>query len=332
MCSTSYLKKTEYWFALGAELLVLCFGYAVCTGGSGITVQQAFSSLLGQGGETAKLIVFSVRLPRAAAACVSGSALAASGYLLQSALGNTLSSPGILGVNHGAGLLVFLAGLLFPFSFLGKAAAALLGAFLATALVFLISKKAGVSRSTLILAGIAVSAVFSAFINMLVFLRPQAVSDKTAFQLGSLSGVNSRQLVVAAPLAAAGLLGAFLLSRGLELFALGDETAQGLGLNTKRHRLLTVGCACVLAAAAVSLCGLVSFVGLIVPNMIRLVCKKARMSIGLCAVWGAFFLLFCDFLSRLILYPFELPVGIVLSLLGAPFFIWLLMRRRRGRV
>ena len=329
MYSTSCSKQTDYLFALGTGLLLLCFACAVCTGGSGITIQQALHSLIGQDEGNAGLIVRSVRLPRAVAAAVSGSALAVSGLLLQTALGNPLSSPSILGVNSGAGLLVLLSSVLFPFSVCGKAIAALLGALLATAAVLLIAQKAGASRSTLILAGVAVSAVFSALTNLLVFLFPEAVNDKTAFQLGSFAGVNSRQLLFAAVLIVCGIIGAYLLSGGLELFALGDETAQSLGLNVKRHRLLAVLCACVLAGAAVSLCGLVSFVGLIVPNMIRLVCKDVKVSVRLCCVWGAFFLLFCDYLSRILFYPFEIPVGILLSLLGAPFFIWLLMRRRR---
>ncbi|MBR1810910.1 MAG: iron ABC transporter permease [Clostridia bacterium] len=330
MPATSSTAKINKFLLLGIAALLLFLILSVSVGGSGVTATQAIKVLFGApDAQNVKLIVFSVRLPRALGAVFCGSALAVSGLLLQAALDNSLASPGIMGVNHGAGLLALVASAILPFSFAGRTLFAFVGAILAALGVFLISKKAGVSRTSLILSGVAVSGMLTAMINLLIFLKPALVTDRVAFSLGSLSSVTFSQLVIVCPVVIAGILCAFLLAGGVDLFALGDETAQGLGLHTARHRIFTVLCASVLAAAAVSVCGLISFVGLIVPNMVRMVSKHTKSALLLCSVWGGGFLLFCDFASRLLVYPYEMPVGILLSLFGGPFFIYMLMKRRR---
>ena len=130
----------------------------------------------------------------------------------------------------------------------------------------------------------------------------------------------------------AGLGAALLLAPGLDLLALGDETAIGLGLDVRRHRVVAIVCAATLAAAAVSVCGMLGFVGLMVPNLVRMAVRCGlRWGLPLCAIWGAVLLVTCDLLARVLFFPYELPAGLLLSLLGAPFFIMLLMRRRRPR-
>ena len=316
---------------LGGLFLIICFLASVFAANSAVSTDALVDALLGNEADaSAALILYQVRIPRALAAVFCGSGLAVSGLLLQSGLGNALAAPGVMGVNAGAGLFVLLAGILFPLSAAGREGMAFAGALIATLIVYLISRKAGLSRSTLILSGVAVSSLMTAGINAIITIRPEAVADKVAFNLGGLQNVSVRQLIFAVPVIILGLIVALLLSGGIDLFALGDETAHGLGLNVRLYRFLTIICAAVLAAAAVSVCGLLGFVGLIIPNLIRMrVPGSCRYQIIMCTLWGSGFLLLCDTLSRLLFFPYELPAGLLLSFLGAPFFIYMLTRRKR---
>ena len=151
-----------------------------------------------------------------------------------------------------------------------------------------------------------------------------------SFTLGGLSGVTYQSLALCVPALLVALVAGAYLGRGIDLLALGDEAAHGLGLDVRACRLGTIACAALLAASAVSICGLLSFVGLIVPNLVRMWARPTtRQGLALCALWGAALLVVCDLVARTIAFPYELPVGLVLALLGAPFFIALLMRRGR---
>lgn len=283
-----------------------------------------------EGFNSAKTILLKLRLPRAAATVICGSALSVSGLMLQNALNNTLASPGIIGVNTGAGFFVLLFSIFFPFAFWARSLGALGGAILAVLAVYLISIKAGVSKTTLILAGVAVSSLMTAGIDILITLHPEIVSDKVSFNLGGFANLNLTALKIAFPVILAGITAAFLISDGVDLFALGDESAFGLGLNVKAYRLLCILISGLLAGAAVSVCGLLGFLGLIVPNLIRLCsCNSTKKNLLLCILFGSDFLLFCDLLSRVIFFPYELPVGLFLSILGAPFFIFLLINKKK---
>lgn len=317
--------------AAGGLVLVICFAMSVFAGNSAVSSGELLDALTGKGtNPSAALILFQVRIPRALAAVFCGAGLAAAGLLLQSGLGNALAAPGVMGVNAGAGLFVLLAGLIFPMSAAAREGMAFAGALISTMIVYLISKMAGLSRSTLILSGVAVSSLMTAGINAIITIRPEAVADKVAFNLGGLQNVSVSQLIFSVPVILMGLAGGLLLSGGIDLFALGDETAHGLGLNVRRCRFLTIVCAAVLAAAAVSVCGLLGFVGLIIPNLIRMISPgSCRYQIAMCTLWGSAFLLLCDTLSRLLFFPYELPAGLLLSFLGAPFFIYMLTRRKR---
>lgn len=309
----------------GAAVLLAAFLLSVLIGNSAVSTSD-----LVHGTGAGAVILRQVRLPRAFAAILCGTALSVSGLLLQTALNNVLCSPGVLGINSGAGLFVLLAGLFFPYQTFVRQGFAFVGALLAAAFVYLISRKAGTARTTLILAGVAVSSLFSAGINTVITVRPEAVADKTAFSLGGLSGVSTSHLITATPVITAGILIAFLLSNGLDLLSLGDDTAGGLGLNVRRCRLFALFAAMVLSAAAVSICGLLGFVGLLVPNLLRMSgSRKTSVTVTACILWGSSFLLLCDTASRYLFFPYELPVGLLLSFLGTPFFVYVLIKRRR---
>ena len=319
--------------AAGLPVLAACILASLLTGNGAVTSGELLEVLAGGGTKAAQLILFQIRVPRTAACLLCGSALSVAGLLLQEALSNPLASPGIMGINAGAGLFVLLSGILLPYAYSVRNAAALAGALFSALLVFLIARKAGMSKSVMILSGVAVSSMMTAASNAVITLRPESVSDKVGFSIGSLAGVDLQSLPLSFGLILVGLAGAFLLGPGIELFAVGDEAAQGLGLDVERHRRLTVGCAVLLSAAAVCLCGLLGFVGLIVPNMLRFSDRFSlrKKTLG-CIVWGSILLLVCDTLMRTLFYPYELPAGLLLSLIGTPFFIWLLMRRgMRGK-
>ena len=332
---TNLKPRREFLYITGVFLFFLLFAISILAGTKGLRFTDGLAALTGlfSGKEIpagVKIILFKIRLPRALAAAFCGAALSVSGLILQTSLNNTLASPGIMGINSGAGLFALLASLVFPYSVAFRTAFAFTGSILAVLIVYLISTKAGVSRTTLILAGVAVSSLMSAGVDIIITLHPEIIADKVAFSLGGFQNLNLRQLYFALPVIVVAVAVLLLLSGGIDLFALGDEAAFGLGLNIKLYRLLAILISAVLAGCAVSLCGLLGFVGLIIPNFIRMMGKnKTRVNISLCVIFGSDFLMFCDLISRLLFYPYELPVGLFLSCLGCPFFIWMLISKKK---
>jgi iron complex transport system permease protein len=318
--------------ALGIVALIVLAVASLLAGNSAVSLIDAWAVVVGNGSDVTRAIILGVRLPRLAAAVVCGSALACSGLLLQAALDNDLAAPGIMGINSGAGLAVLVAATTFPASIAAREVAAFVGALVSAATVYLISRRAGVSRTTLVLAGVAVGSLMGAGVDVLITFQPDLVADRVAFSIGGLRGISLPALTASALVVAVGLIFAATLAKGVDLFALGDETACGLGLDVRRFRLLTVGCASLLAAAAVSLAGLLSFIGLIVPNLVRMVLRGSFVQrLVVCSVWGACLMVLCDLVARHLFFPYELPVGLVMSAVGAPFFIWVLVRRHGRR-
>jgi len=276
-------------------------------------------------------IFLQVRLPRVCACLLCGAALAAAGLLAQTLLSNPLASPTLLGINSGAGLAVALAGAfavsraLLPFF-------AFIGAVLAALLIYLVSLRKGSRRGTLLLAGIAVSSILSAGIDALHTLFPSALPGYSAFMLGNFSAAGWARLSPAYIYILAGLAAASLLCAQLDVFALGDETARSLGLRVRLVRALTLLACAVLAGAAVSVCGLLGFVGLMSPHLSRAVFRTSahRVLLPGSVLFGAALVLLCDTISRALFAPYELPVGIALSFVGGPFFLYLLLRRKKN--
>ena len=317
-------------YVIVSLILLTIVLFALFSGNGAIGTGEIIKVIFGGGSESQRLIVFDIRLPRIIAALFSGAALSASGFILQNNLNNTIASPGLLGINNGAGLFVLISALVFPYRAGIKCIMAFAGALTVTAFVWLLSYRAGMSKTSVILSGVAISAVCVSIIDVIISLKPETVADKAAFQLGGFAGVPATSVNIAVPVIAVILIAAFIISPSMDIMALGDETASGLGLNIKRYRGLMLLCASVLAGAAVSMCGLISFVGLIVPNIIRMFYReKARGGLILCVISGAAFLLFCDTLSRLLVFPYELPCGLLLSVIGAPFLIRLLIKKRK---
>ncbi len=305
---------------------------SLCLGAESIPPGEAAAALFSGGESAAARIMRYVRLPRACAGLLAGAALACAGVIVQLVLANPLAAPSTIGVNAGAGLAAAVCCAIFPWAVGLVPIAALLGAFGGAAAVLAIAERTGASRITLVLAGVAISGIFSAGVDAVVTFVPEALNGYSDFRIGGLSGVAMDELALPGALILVGILAALSLHNELDVLALGTEQAQSLGLPAKRLRLLALALAAVLAGAAVSFAGLLGFVGLVVPHIMRRFVGEESGPLLLCsALGGAAMLCLCDLLARLVFAPYELPVGILLSLLGGPFFIWLLLRQRRGR-
>lgn len=318
-----------------AALCALCLTAAtlsLCLGAVPVGLGDTLRALLGRGEGTATNIVLYARLPRTCGCLLAGMALAVSGAVIQSVLGNPMAAPNIIGVNAGAGLAVALLGAAAPAAAAVSSLAAFLGALAGVFLVLLIAERTGASKLTLVLAGMAVSSIFSAGIDAVVTLVPDALVGYSDFRIGSLKGLTTTRLAPAFWVILPAFVLVLSLAGELDVLMLGRDVARSLGLRVKPLRLLLLALAAALAGAAVSFCGLLGFVGLIVPHIIRrLLGEESRGLILGCALGGATLLTGCDLLGRVLFAPFEMPVGILLSLVGGPFFIFLLFRQRGGR-
>jgi iron complex transport system permease protein len=310
--------------------LLLTLALSLSLGTVPISLAQVGQALLHQGDPIHQTILWDLRLPRTVAALTVGAALGMSGALLQGLLRNNLADPFVLGISAGAGLVAIALFTLGVFQ-AWIPLLAWVGAILTSALVYFLGRTAtGISVERLLLGGIAISALFGAIQTMLLLLAADnQLQAALNWLIGSLNGRGWSDVQVAAPYIGVALLLGCFLSRAVNLLGLGDDLAVGLGVSLTRSRLLIGGVATLLAASAVSIGGLIGFVGLVVPHGVRLlVGTDYRWVLPLSAVGGAWVLTFADLLSRL--GAIELPVGTVTALLGSPLFVWLLYRRSVG--
>lgn len=309
--------------AFAAAVLSLCLGAVTVSPG-----ELAAVVFGGQRTGTAAQILLYVRIPRTLGCLLAGAALACSGAIIQTVLANPLAAPNIIGVNSGAGVGAALCCALFPTAAAALPFASFAGAFAGVMLVLLIAERAGASRITLVLAGVAISGMFSACIDAVLTVYPDALIGYSDFRIGGMANLTVQRIAPAGWMIVFCLAAAFVFSNEMDVLALGSDTAQSLGLPVRRVRVLLLMIAAALAGAAVSFAGLLGFVGLIAPHMARrLVGSEGRFLLPACAFGGAALLTVCDILARVLFAPYELPVGIVLSLAGGPFFLWLLFRR-----
>ncbi|CAB4934097.1 unannotated protein [freshwater metagenome] len=317
-----------------AVVLVIAALASVALGSTTIPVRDVLHALplVGDGrvdGPTDQ-IINSLRIPRTVTAILVGAALGVAGALLQGALANPLASPDVVGVTAGSGFGAMIILLAFPGSVTLVPLSALVFGLVATALVFAVAwaGRGGGSIARLILAGIAVSAVFTAGTTALMTAFPDRVSTAIFFIAGYLSYDGWETLRGVWPYFAFGLVAAALLIRPLDRLALGDDVAQSLGVRPRVVRLLAAGIAALLAAASAALAGLLGFLGLVVPHAVRLAGGTAshRFVVPTSAVAGAALLLVADTVARRVAAPLDLPVGPFMVVLGVPLFLWLLRK------
>ncbi len=329
------IKKNKRPAAALVGIVVVLFVLSVAALLLGSTqlspVQVIRDGLAGQFQSLSWRVFYYVRVPRVLGAILCGSGLAVSGAVLQAVLNNSLAGPNTIGVNAGAGFAALLVMALFPMNIALLPIASFIGALACTMLIYLAARVTGASRMTIVLAGVAVSSVINAASSAIKTLFPDVLTAYNSFSVGTLNGVQLTQLKAAIPYLAVGLISALLLSGDMNVLALGEETARSLGLRVERCRMLLIFTASILAGASVSFCGLVGFVGLLVPHAARLLLgTDNRLVVPASALLGAASVVLCDLLGRTMFAPFELPVGVVLALVGGVGFLALLFHRKGG--
>lgn len=312
--------------------LLLALLLSVTLGSVSLPIDRLLAALAFQGSEGDELVVWQIRLPRALAAAMVGAALGMSGAALQGLLRNPLAEPGILGVSATAALFATFV-LYFGFATAGPLVlplAAVAGALLATLVVALAAIRTR-SVVTLILIGVGLSSFSAAIMALLMNLAPNpfSLADMVNWMLGTVDNRSFADLSFAAPFMISGAVILLMSRRGLSALSLGDEAAEGLGLDLRRQRLAVIIGAGLATGAAVSLAGAIGFVGIVAPHLVRpfLRYDPARLLVP-SALLGGLILVLADIGVRILPTDSELKLGVVASLLGAPIFIWIASRRR----
>lgn len=281
-------------------------------------------------------ILWQIRIPRVLLAALVGMLLGVSGVVLQGVLRNPLADPYILGVSSGAGVGAALAlGLKLNFIFLGMSSVPILAFIFAVVAVFVVYRLSHTtdksSPEALILGGVAVSAFASAILALIIIVSGQ-LQAIYFWLLGSLSMASYTDMITVLPYLIVGLGFAYFYSKELNALLFGEDMAQTLGIDIPKVRFLMVIVSTLMTAAAVSVSGLIGFVGLIVPHFVRLVIgPNHRALVPLSALGGALLMVLADAIGRTVLAPMEIPIGVVMALLGSPFFLYLLRQRRAGK-
>lgn len=324
-------KRILLLYCIAVALILLASLLGLLFGSVGIDPRELLQGLLGGERDTAAFRIFwYVRFPRCAAGLLCGGALALSGAVIQGVLANRLASPSIIGVNSGAGLAVTLCA---AFGVLGGwrlSLCAFLGAFFAVMLISLGAGKWGASRGTVILMGVALNALLGAISDSITIFFPDLAILRNDFKIGDFSSVTYPKLIPAGVVILLAALILLLLSRELDVLTLGEDHARSLGMHTGLLRVVFLLLAALLASAAVSVAGLLSFVGLLVPHAVRRMVGGNSHLLPLSLLFGAGFVAFCDALSRIVFAPYEIPVGILMAFLGAPFFLFILIKGKGG--
>ena len=329
-----YNRAVAVMLVLAAGL-VITMAASLLSGGTGIGVGELWGLLDGSAGKAVKTIVIDIRLPRTLLAGLVGAGVATAGAVIQGLFRNPLADPALIGVSAGAALFAALFMLLATDSFfgtLGLAGSAFLGGLVATWIVLFVGQRGG-GVSTMLLAGIALNAVALSGVGLLSYLSSDLQLRSISFwALGSLNGASWQAVSIAMVIPAAIVL-MIREAHPLNLMTLGDEEAQYLGVSHQQLRTRIVFLSAVAVGVGVALTGVIAFLGLIVPHLVRMMLgARHQILIPGSALLGALLLVVADLLSRLLLAPAELPVGILTALVGGPFFIYLILRQQADRI
>lgn len=313
-------------FALSIAAIVVCVGIGTIE----FTPREVIRAIFTDDGSPSRLIVWNLRLPRILTGGLVGICLALSGCVLQGVMRNNLASPSTIGVTGGASFVGYLTLVAFPaYSYL-LPVGSIAGAFVTTMLIYAIAYQKGVSPVRMILSGMAVSALFGAFNDIIKTLFAESLGNASGFLVGGLNGCGWGSFRMILPYALAGMVVCLFLPSKMNILMLGDETANSLGLRTELFRFILIAVSSLLSGAAIAVVGMLSFVGLIVPHIARiLVGSDYRYLFPASTLLGFSLIVICDTIGRVIMPPGEVPVSIIISFIGAPFFLFLL--RSRGK-
>jgi len=309
---------------------ILMAVFSISAGAVDMPLRKILDVFLGKGDEASRTIILALRLPRVIEAAVVGMGLSVAGAFFQGLLRNPMADPYVLGISSGAALGATIA-IVLGFGILGLNAMAFIASLMTVFFVYAISKVGGrISMTTMLLAGIAVSAFMSAVISLMMLLNHGELSRIIFWTMGGFNLTSWEDVMFSVPVIAIGSFALYTFSRDVNAILTGEEVAEHLGVNTELVKKVVLALGSLVTATAVSVGGVIGFVGLIVPHISRLmVGADNRVLVPFSAIFGATFLLFADVVARVILKPVEVPIGIITAAFGGPFFLYLLIKNRR---
>lgn len=325
-------KRRKLVIAIMPLLLAGSVLFGLTYGSVPIPLAEIWTALTAGSESSHATIIIDLRLPRVLVGLLTGACLAAAGAILQGVMRNPLADPGIIGVSAGGGLAAVVTMVLLPQLSYLLPAAAFLGAFTAALIIYALSWDKGASPLKIVLAGVAINALLGAAMNGIMVVYSDRVQAVLPWLSGGLNGRSWHHLSFMSPYAIAGLALAMLAVKPANMLLLGDDSAKLLGQKVELQRLLLILLATLLAGTAVSAAGLIGFVGLVVPHAVRLLIgDDYRYLLPVSIAGGAALVVFADTIARTLFDPVELPVGILLACIGAPFFLILLKKRSNWR-
>lgn len=327
---THPLAKKRRWTLILLPIALFVVSVAsLMIGQVSFTVGEVFQGILSSDDTLARRIIWEIRLPRILIGIIVGMCLAIAGAILQGVMQNPLADPGVIGITSGAGMMAVLVMVVFPGYILYLPIAAFIGAFVAAMIVYTLSvKKGGTSPTRIVLVGVAVNAICGAGTNALMILYSDRVQSVLPWLSGGLTGVGWVQLENVVYYVLVALILAVVGIQRIRIMRLGDEMAKLLGENVERSRLFLILVSTLLAGLAVSVAGLVGFVGLVVPHILRLIIGGEHKYLIPCSAFGgAVLVVFADTIARSAFNPTEIPVGILLAFIGGPYFLYLIHRK-----
>ncbi|SHF07736.1 iron complex transport system permease protein [Caldanaerobius fijiensis DSM 17918] len=328
--------KKGFTYVLLLIILVLSMGFSAMVGAVKIPLARLIEILatINTPGlyKTDKLILFSLRIPRILESGLVGMALAVVGACFQGLLKNPMADPYVLGVSSGAAFGATIA-IILGLGVVATNALAFLIALVTVFMVYIMAKKGPkVDMTSMLLAGVAVSAFLSSVISFFMLLNHEEMSRIVFWTMGSLSYVTWREVIISTVIILPLSFIVYLYSKELNALLTGEESAYHLGIDIEKTKRILLVIGSLITAAAVSVSGIIGFVGLIIPHIVRLFTgPDHRMLIPISAISGGIFLVWADTLSRFILSPAEIPIGIITSAVGGPFFLYLLVKNRRNK-
>lgn len=308
-------------------ILILGFFLGNIKGTMSISPSRILEVILEDDSSIERKVIWNIRLPRVLLSILVGANLSVSGAILQGIMKNPLADPSIIGISSGAGLFGIATLILFPEKQALVPLFAFVGAMLAAGIIYLLAWREGIDTKRIILAGVAVSSLFGAGISALLVFYSDRVHGALTFMNGSMSARSWPEVYTILPYTIICFILAYMFSDKLNILVIGDDVARSLGINVELLRFFYTAIASLLAASAVSVAGLLGFVGLIVPHTARLILgNDYKVLLGSSFLLGGGVLCLSDTFARTIMSPFEIPVGIIMAAIGAPFFLVLLRR------
>ena len=340
ICTGSNRKiKYGICFAFLIALLVILFTVSVCVGSVNISLAEILSQFTGEQDELYATVLFQIRIPRTVAAVLLGGSLSLSGYLLQTFFHNPIAGPFVLGISSGAKLFVAVVMIFFlkfarALTSLDLILAAFVGSLVSMFIVLALSPRVK-NMSFLVLIGVMIGYICSAVTDFIVtFAEDSDIVNLHNWSMGSFSGISWENVKVIAFVTGVTGICTFFLSKPMEAYQLGETYAKNMGVNIKLFRALLVVLSSILSAVVTAFAGPVSFVGIAVPQMVRLLFRTAKpiVMIPACFLGGAVFCMFCDLLARMVFAPTEMSISTVTAIFGAPVMIAVMLRQNKGKM